>query len=155
MRLEDWGWDRVWAKAIGGSERKKLKPARVVLEQRGRHRVVSESGERWVRPVGPLWRNSDPLARPAVGDWVLVETKGRDGLIHRVLPRRTQLVRRSAGRRTEPQVVAANIDIGFVVTTVTEELNPRRVERFLAAIAEGGREFGSRAEQDRHPGRPR
>src|SRR5262249_12104893 len=58
--------------------------------------------------------------------------------IRRVLPRRTQLVRQSAGRRVEAQVIAANVDVVFVVTSANLDLNPRRVERYLAAIHAGG-----------------
>ncbi len=55
-----------------------------------------------------------------------------------MLPRRTALLRRAAGTRGEPQVVAANVDTFLVVTSANRDANPRRLERYLAAIAESG-----------------
>ncbi|MFN7133227.1 MAG: ribosome small subunit-dependent GTPase A, partial [Myxococcales bacterium] len=60
--------------------------------------------------------------------------------IEAVLPRRSQLVRQAAGRRTEPQVMAANVDVVLLVAAAGGELNLRRVERYLAAIRGSGAE---------------
>jgi ribosome biogenesis GTPase len=83
----------------------------------------------------------DPSAFPAVGDWVVVEG-GLTGetIIHAVLPRRSALVRQAAGRKTEAQVVGANLDVVFVVASLNADLNVRRLERYVAAAWESGAE---------------
>jgi ribosome biogenesis GTPase len=59
--------------------------------------------------------------------------------IHLVLPRRTQLRRRSPADHAAPvQVLAANVDVVLVATSLNRELNPRRIERFLATAWESG-----------------
>lgn len=77
--------------------------------------------------------------RPTVGDWVAVTVDDHaSAIVHAVLPRRTQLIRRAAGTRGELQVVAANVDTFFVVTSANRDANARRIERYLAAIAPSG-----------------
>jgi ribosome biogenesis GTPase len=73
-----------------------------------------------------------------VGDWVLVRAEGDGGSIEEVLPRRTKLSRRAAGKRNEEQVVAANVDIVFIVMGLDGDYSLRRLERFLAMVWESG-----------------
>ncbi len=76
---------------------------------------------------------------PTVGDWVAVERVDDEmARIVAVLPRQTSFVRRASGTRTEGQAVAANVDVVFVVTAVGGDINPRRMERYVAAVYEGG-----------------
>jgi ribosome biogenesis GTPase len=77
---------------------------------------------------------------PAVGDWVAVQpAAGGGGVIHQVLPRHSLLERLRPGAR-QSQVVAANVDVVFVVTSPGRDFNLRRVERYLAVVwASGGR----------------
>lgn len=113
-------------------------PARVVVEHRDRYELVTATGVVVAELAGPLRRLAkDPLAKPAVGDWVLLGT-GRNARIEAVLPRRTAFVRKAAGRRARPQVVAANVDVVLVVTAAGADVNTRRLERYAAAIAESG-----------------
>jgi ribosome biogenesis GTPase / thiamine phosphate phosphatase len=74
---------------------------------------------------------------PAVGDWVAVQPAGERGIIHHVLPRATVLSRRRPWLM-EAQVVAANVDQVFVVTSPGADLSPRRIERYLAAVWASG-----------------
>jgi ribosome biogenesis GTPase len=79
--------------------------------------------------------------RPTVGDWVAIADGARPddrASIHHVLPRRTVLIRRAAGTRGERQAVAANVDTFAVVTSGNRDASPRRLERYLSAIAESG-----------------
>jgi ribosome biogenesis GTPase len=110
-------------------------PARVVEVQKDAYRLVSERGSFWARLSGRLRHlESQSQYWPAVGDWV--ETA--DGIIFDVLPRWSKLSRKAAGKRTEEQVIAANIDIVFVVTSLDRDLNVRRLERYLTTISESG-----------------
>ena len=114
----------------------RLEPARVVAEHRGAYQLVTEAGPRVAELTGKLRRDaSDRLSLPGVGDWVAL---GPDGRIEAVLPRHSVFVRKQAGQRPEPQIVAANIDYAFVVTSANADFNPRRIERYLSAIAASG-----------------
>ncbi|MGH7765251.1 MAG: ribosome small subunit-dependent GTPase A, partial [Candidatus Dormibacteraceae bacterium] len=72
-------------------------------------------------------------ADPAVGDWVAV----KDGFIDRVVGRRTVFSRRATGEASREQVLAANVDIAFVVAAATD-VNPRRIERYLTIAWQSG-----------------
>ncbi|WP_242338465.1 MULTISPECIES: ribosome small subunit-dependent GTPase A [Anaeromyxobacter] len=76
---------------------------------------------------------------PVVGDFV-VATPAPDRTVTRVLERRTWLSRNVAGGATAEQVLAANVDVVFVVQGLDEGSNPRRLERTLAAVYSGGAE---------------
>jgi len=76
---------------------------------------------------------------PVVGDFV-VASAGLDRTVTRVLERRTWVSRNAAGGTTAEQVLAANVDVVFVVQGLDEGPNPRRLERTLAAVHAGGAE---------------
>jgi ribosome biogenesis GTPase / thiamine phosphate phosphatase len=78
-----------------------------------------------------------PEGRPAVGDWAVLRP-GEQPRIEALLPRATQFVRRAAGRRVLKQVVAANVDVMFLVSSLDGDFNPRRLERYLTAARDGG-----------------
>src|SRR4030095_11215093 len=77
---------------------------------------------------------------PAVGDWVVISSRpeGDRALIHAVLPRRTSFVRKIAGQRTEEQIVGANIDTVFLLTSLNQNFSVRRIERYLLVTWESG-----------------
>ena len=83
---------------------------------------------------GRLLRSKHKLERPIVGDWVAVVDGAERASIQHLFDRRTALVRRAAGTLAEPQVIAANVDVFFVVTAANRDFNERRLERYLAAV---------------------
>lgn len=76
---------------------------------------------------------------PCVGDWVCVSYRdaGTQASIHRLLPRRSVLRRKAAGRDVDHQMIAANIDVAFIVQSCHFDFNARRLERYLAMIQDG------------------
>lgn len=112
-----------------------LVAARVAVEHRGAYGLLGCPVET-ARPAGRLRQDG---VWPAVGDWVAVAAApgSGDGIIHHVLPRATVLERKRPGVN-QAQVVAANVDIVFAVTTADRPPNLRRVERTLALIVAGG-----------------
>src|SRR5688572_17353737 len=76
----------------------------------------------------------------AVGDWVALRpSPGEDtGTIEAILPRRSKFSRKVAGKLTEEQIVAANIDTVFLVMGLDGDYNPRRLERYLILAYESG-----------------
>lgn len=118
-----------------------LVPARIIEEQRERQLALHEHGTCWSRPSGRFRHAAlDHQDRSAVGDWVLLEPAPQEGegVIHGVLPRASSIVRRAARRSVDAQVVAANVDTAFLVMSLNRDFNPRRLERYLAMIAETG-----------------
>ena len=112
-----------------------LAPARVAAVHRGAFGLAGHPHLVRAELVGRLQADPDPLAHPAVGDWVAIDAGGR---IAAVLPRASQLVRRAAGRAHLAQLVAANVDLVLVVTAIDADFNPRRLERYLAVAWDSG-----------------
>jgi ribosome biogenesis GTPase len=141
MALQDWGWNSYWQAQWDREERSSARPGRVIAQQKKFYRVAGEFGERWAAVAGRLRFRADGAGNlPAVGDWVALEasTAEGEGTIRAVLPRRSRFSRKVAGRRTDEQVVAANVDTVFVVTSLNRDLNLRRIERYLAVVWDSG-----------------
>lgn len=116
------------------------KPARVVGQSRGLYRVRTGDGECLAELSGRLQYLADSADDlPAAGDWVgiVAQRAGRARIDH-LLPRRTGLSRKAAGRLVSEQVVASNMDTVFLVTSLNQEFNLRRMERYLTLIWDGG-----------------
>jgi ribosome biogenesis GTPase len=136
LNLEDLGWDADFAEAFEPYEKDNLIPARVSARHHGPCELMSELGPLGGIPAGSL--ADDEL--PAVGDWVAIRKVDgeRKAVIEAVLPRRSSFTRKEAWKRTVMQVVAANIDTVFVVTSFGGDLNARRLERYLTAAWDSG-----------------
>jgi ribosome biogenesis GTPase / thiamine phosphate phosphatase len=136
------GWDAAWQAAfapIGDG----LVPARVVGAHRGTWEVALGGTDAHLeaRATGRLRHEAGPAELPVVGDWVAVDARPEEGAasVHVVLPRRTQLRRKAPADYGAPmQVLAANVDVVLVATSLNRDLNARRVERFLTAAWESG-----------------
>ena len=143
MSLSELGWSPALAVAFQPFAASGLHPGRVVVEHRGALVLHSESEEIWADVPGRLrHRAASGADLPAVGDWVAFgrHAQGERATIEAVLPRRTAFVRKAAGFESVEQVVAANVDVVFVVTSLVDDLNPRRLERYLALAWESGAE---------------
>jgi ribosome biogenesis GTPase len=113
-------------------------PARVAEESRGLYRILCEDGEFLAAPSGRLrHRTSSGGELLAVGDWVLAQFNENRATIHRLLQRKGKFSRKTAGRKTEEQIVAANVDVVFLVSSLNREFNPRRIERYLSLAGQG------------------
>ena len=138
--IKQYGWSDPLARAFAPRAGVDHVPGRVVVQQRNGYRVITDEGELRAQPSGRLRHEAREAGHPAVGDWVALSTNlvERTATIHAVLPRRTAFVRRAADSTQTPQVVAANIDVAFIVTSMNADFNPRRIERYLAAAAQSG-----------------
>jgi ribosome biogenesis GTPase / thiamine phosphate phosphatase len=138
--LGAFGWSRAVAAAFEPFDAAGAVPGRILAEDRGSYVVATDGGEARAQ-VGGRFRydaGDDPAAYPAVGDWIALDPEG--GVVQAVLPRRTSIVRHAPGRRTVAQVLAANVDVVFVVASLNHDLNLRRLERYLAVAWESGAE---------------
>ena len=114
--------------------------ARIVEEQRGAYRVSGDFDGR-AEVSGKFRHDARTTAEfPAIGDWVCLTAPAaaERAVITRLLERRSTISRKAAGRVVEEQVVAANVDTIFLVTALTDDLNPRRIERYLTVVREAG-----------------
>lgn len=140
MSLEDYGWNDFFARSLKALKEPKLQPGRVLLSGSGSFRLYGPEGERNAGLAGRFRNRAQeafaPELLPTVGDWVAFDPVG--GRIEYGLPRRTKLARKAAGKRTEEQVVAANVDLVFVVMGLDSDFNPRRLERFLSTVWDSG-----------------
>ena len=123
--LEDLGWCEYFSSQYETSKTgSEFLPARVTEDNREIYRIVSATGEFLSELSGKL--RHEILGRadfPAVGDWVLASLREseRRATIHRVLKRRSKFSRKIAGRKTEEQIVAANVDVIFLVSSLNRE----------------------------------
>jgi ribosome biogenesis GTPase len=137
--LEELGWCDFFAQQVPDDS--DLLPARVVEENRELYRVWCEPGEFLAELSGKLRHATTSRADlPAVGDWVLAQPRMRENraTIHGVLGRKGKFSRKTAGRRTDEQIVAANIDVLFLVSSLNRDFNPRRIERYLTLAWDSG-----------------
>ncbi len=135
------GWDDSLAEQFEPHARAGLVPGRVAVQHRGAYDVLTEDGELRCDVPGRLYEEASSSADlPAVGDWVAVAARPdeRAGTVQAVLPRRTKFSRKTAWQASEEQVLAANVDVVFIVSSLNEDLNLRRLERYLTLAWESG-----------------
>lgn len=135
------GWNDELSQQFNDHATEGLVPGRVAIQHRGAYDVLTEAGELRCDVRGRLFEeSSSPADLPAVGDWVAVAARPEEGTgtIEAVLPRRTKFSRKTAWQATEEQVLAANVDVVFLVSSLNEELNLRRLERYLILAWESG-----------------
>lgn len=145
MKIEDLGWDEFFE-----SNQKKLglgdfQVARVITEYKGAYKIKNASGEYLAKITGK--QMFDATSRedfPAVGDWVTItEADKEQAMISSILPRRTVMKRKYGdknriGEKKEKQIIAANIDVAFVIESVNRDFNINRIERYFAIAKDCG-----------------
>jgi ribosome biogenesis GTPase / thiamine phosphate phosphatase len=139
-----YGWDDGWATAFAAHTTVGWEPARVLVElRRHYYAVMTASGEVLAECSGRFHHTAgrEAEAFPVVGDWVVVaHTPGAEGRaqLHALLPRRSRFSRQSAGGELSQQIIAANIDVVFLVSGLDRNHNPKRIQRFLVAARDSG-----------------
>lgn len=140
-RLLNLGWDKWFEDTFVDHEAEGLEPARVIAEHRERYVVAAASGEMPAEITGKIqFAAASSADFPKTGDWVAVQVFASEGkaIVHAVLPRRTCFSRRAAGIRTEEQVIAANIDVLFIVQGLDHNYNRMRLLRYISAVKGSG-----------------
>lgn len=144
--LAELGWDDTWEAARRAVDPDgALVPVRIAAEHRGAYHATDTTGTAWVELTGRAFhRAADKRALPTVGDWVLVEgwpaavAGAGAATIRHVLPRRSLLVRKAAGEATAPQPLAANVDLGIVMTSANKDRSPARIDRYVTLLRDAG-----------------
>ncbi|MFF3406110.1 ribosome small subunit-dependent GTPase A [Streptomyces sp. NPDC002742] len=130
------GWDDAWAEEFAPYDSEGLVAGRVIRVDRGQCDVATTDGV--VRADTAFVTPHDPLRVVCTGDWVAVEPSGNPRYVRAYLPRRTAFVRSTSSKRSEGQILAANVDHAVIAVSLAVELDLGRVERFLALAWESG-----------------
>lgn len=133
LTLDALGWGEDFEAALEPGEHPH-DCARITSVRRKGYEAIGVDGDLFVRR-GDSASEAD---RPTVGDWIIVEPRRQR--YARVLPRRTVFQRVMPGRRLAMQLIAANVDTAFVVSSCNQDFNLARLERFLAVVREAGAE---------------
>ena len=138
MELTELGLDSTLAEQARCAAGQRL--ARVTAVDRGRYVVRDEQGEVPAVLTGKFLHTAvSAVDMPCVGDWVCVEYHDAEShaSIHDVVHRRSFLRRKSPGKNIDFQMIAANIDVAFIVQSCHFDFNVRRLERYLVMVNEG------------------
>ena len=140
MNLEELGYNQELAESMIELTPKGFEPGRVVAVHKERYAVRTASGEYEAEVTGNLrFSAASREDFPAVGDWVAVTLCGDDfAVIQKVLPRRSLIKRQAVGQTGETQVIAANVDVAFIVQAADRDFNLNRMERYLAICHSSG-----------------
>jgi ribosome biogenesis GTPase len=125
--LAAFGWSSFYQSQVTADEIVRLTPARVMAVHRNRLEVASPG---LAMSVPPLAGGADEEDAATIGDWLLVDRDERSAT--RLLARRSVFKRKAAGTAQRVQLIAANVDTLFIVTSCNEEFNAARLERYLA-----------------------
>jgi len=132
--LLDLGWSDFFDKHFQPYQNRGLIPARIAREHKNLYTVLSTYGELVAAVSGNFRFHASTAADyPSVGDWVIISTRDQNdaAIIHSLLPRRTYISRKVAWTKIEEQILAANIDIAFLISGMDDEFNTHRIERYL------------------------
>jgi ribosome biogenesis GTPase len=141
MKLSQLGWSDRYASSFMPYCQQKFMAGRVAAEYRNTYLLYIEQGEQLAEVSGKFRHQATGLQDfPAVGDWVVIQPGGSEGraIIHAILPRTSKFSRKVAGKSTEEQIIAANIDTVFLVSGLDGDLNLRRIERYLILAWDSG-----------------
>jgi len=141
VNIASLGWGEALADTFQPHADAGLRPGRVAIQHRGAYVLLAEEGEVWANVTGRLRHAADSTADlPAVGDWVAYDFPpgSERASVQAILPRRSAFRRKQAGHETAEQVVAANVDVLYLVTSLNQDLNVRRIERYMTLAWESG-----------------
>jgi ribosome biogenesis GTPase len=141
MTLEEFGFSPWFQEQLDPEETGGLTVARVTAVHKGECEVSDGTSTYPAKTTGRLrHRARSRLDYPTVGDWVLVKDFAREdfGTIQSILDRRSELKRKTAGRTTRYQLIAANIDVALIMQTLGPGFNLKRLERYLVMVNESG-----------------
>ena len=130
MSLEALGWNARWQEKFEAHGGEGLVPARVVGEHRSHYRIATEVTELSAGTTGRMRNTAGQRSDlPGVGDFVAADLSEVDSpTIEVVLPRTSALIRKASGK-PDPQLLAANIDVVFIVTAMGGDFNLPRLQR--------------------------
>jgi ribosome biogenesis GTPase len=138
--LEKIGFNKWVLDTVAPENLEQFDIARVVAVHKDSYTISNGEVEVLAELVGKIiFSASSPVDYPAVGDWVLANFYDENtfAIIHEILPRKSLLKRKTPGKKVDFQLIAANIDVAFIVQSLNENFNLRRLERYLVMVNDG------------------
>jgi len=142
--LADLGWQTFFQQQLSLDEWDEAIPARVVEQYKSEITVSTESGVFNIHLLATM-------PEMVVGDWILLDSQQH---IMRLLDRKTCFSRKAAGSKLKKQLISANVDTAFIVSSMNDDFNLNRIERFLSLVNESGAEpvvLLSKSDQSKTP----
>jgi len=140
MELKELGMDSWFGNHVREFCAVEQRLARVMVVDRGQYTVRSEHGDVPAKATRKFMKaTTSSIDMACVGDWVCMDNQDSEeyASIHAVLPRKSFLRRKSAGKSTKLQMIAANIDVIFIAQSCHYDFNVSRLERYLVMATEG------------------
>ncbi|RJP71956.1 MAG: ribosome small subunit-dependent GTPase A [Ignavibacteriales bacterium] len=141
FNLKQLGWNNFFENEFESYKRQGFSAGRIAIENKTNYLVYTEAGEATGECSGKLmFATEDNSDLPKAGDWVAVSLydNNEKAVIHEVVNRHTKLSRKSPDKKVSEQVIAANIDIVFIVQALDDNFNINRLERYLTAVYQSG-----------------
>ena len=139
MKLEDLGFSDWFRVRLGDSQPLEYSLARIIAVNKDNYIIRNEETEVPAEVTGKMMYGAQSnLDLPTVGDWVCVQyfNENTFAIIHKILPKKSLLKRKVAGKKIEHQLIASNIDVAFIMQSVEFDFNLPRLERYLTMVNE-------------------
>ena len=139
MTIEKLGFNNWFQDKIEPTKLTDYEMARVITVNKNNYMIHNGENDVFAEITGKLMFNANsPLDYPAVGDWVYAQYFDDESfaVIHEIVPRKSLLRRKTAGKKIEFQLIASNIDTAMIIQSLDTDYNIRRLERYLVMINE-------------------
>ena len=140
MSIKKLGFNTWFMEKTDSSKSEDYEIARVTAVNKDSFQISKNNKDVFAEVTGKTLFNADsPMDFPTVGDWVYARFYDNESfaVIHEIIPRKSLLKRKTAGKKIQHQLIAANIDIAFIVQSFGSDYNLRRLERYLVMVKEG------------------
>ncbi|MDM8518049.1 ribosome small subunit-dependent GTPase A [Desulfobacterales bacterium HSG16] len=137
MNLNKLGFDKWFSDRTDSLKSVDHEIARVTTVNKDSFQIRNRDQDVFAELTGKMLFNADsPIDLPTVGDWVYAQFYDNESfaVIHEIIPRKSLLKRKTAGKKTEYQLIAANIDTAFIIQSFGSDYNLRRLERYLVVV---------------------
>lgn len=132
------GFNKTIEEYIQENQLNEFSIGRIINQQKERYSVQTENGIFQAEITGNLRFTAQSMSDyPVVGDWVLLIDYGDMQLIHQIIPRKTLLERKKVSSKSDKQIIAANIDVAFIVQSLDNNFNINRLERYITMVYAG------------------
>lgn len=138
MNIKQYGWNAFFEKKYQDYGYDGMPFGRVMIGHNNKYEVMTCEGAIIVELSGKILKSEGGALKPAVGDWVILQQKDDKWFVEDILPRISKFSRKMAGNDTLEQIVASNIDVIFIVTSLNQDFNLRRLERYLIVAWDSG-----------------
>jgi ribosome biogenesis GTPase len=139
LNIQELGFDEWFRENVDPVGFEAFEIARVIAVHKDSYTINNGEHDFLAELTGKiLFSAASPVELPAVGDWVFANLYEENSfsIIHEILPRKSLLKRKTPGKKIDFQLIAANIDVAFIVQSLDGNFNLRRLERYLVMINE-------------------